>query len=192
MYYFHDELVDHQHILDNGYDYEYVDLACESNRTLILVKFKNKNYNELFSIGEKNIILNESENNFLDENHLIRIKDLNFEKLRIMKIYAKKNTALFVTEDNSIYIRGTSFCNYEDEKFYPISLNFEKEILSIELGIEHILLLTSNIHLFELFYNNNKIEKDYNKNLWTILKKNMIFLNNKFLYIIFTYLLRVK
>jgi len=139
---FIDEIINHKHKLENSFDYEYVDVACESNRTLILVKFKNKSYNELFDIGEKNIIYNNKEDKNSDENHIMKLS-LNFEKLKIQKLIAKKNTSLFITEDNSIYIRGASFFNFDDEKFHSICKKFEKNIHTIDLGNEHIILLTS-------------------------------------------------
>jgi len=143
---FFEEITNHQHKLENSLDYEYVDVACESNRTLILIRFTGKNYNELFVIGKKNIILDHYEENNLDENHIIKM-NLNFAELKIKKIMAKKNTSLFVTEDNSIYIRGASFFNYDDEKFHAICKKFEKQIHSIDSGNEHLILLTSKIFI---------------------------------------------
>lgn len=151
---FFDDLINYKHLLDDSIDYKYIDVACEANRTYLLVKFNKKNYNELYVIGDKNNFLDDVEVGFFGkgDTHIIKL-NLKFEKLKIKSIYAKKNTTLFVTEDNSIYIKGSTFCNFDDIKFKLISKKFPKDISSIEFGNEHILLLTSNMIKIKLITN---------------------------------------
>lgn len=137
---FCDEIIIHKHKLDNTFDYDYIDVACESNKTLLLVKFHKNYHNSLFILGENNI-LNVNKDDTKDSINLTN--NLNFEELKIKKIYSKKNSSLLLTEDNSLYIKGSNFLNFNDEKFTKIASKFNKEIKSLELGNEHIILLTS-------------------------------------------------
>ena len=68
---------------------------------------------------------------------------LDFEKLKIKNIYAKKQTVMFITEENHIYIKGSSFLDFDDKNFIKICDSFPEEIKQIDLGNEHIMLLTS-------------------------------------------------
>ena len=117
-----------------------------------MIKFSEKSYNSLYCFGEKNIISQNKKNT----GDFFYQFNLDFENLRIVKIISKKNTTILLTENNSIYLKGSSFLNFEDEKFNLISSKFNKDIETIDLGNEHIIILTSIINLIfllKLFFN---------------------------------------
>ena len=143
---FTDKIVDYKHPLENK-EYEYIDIACESSRTLILVRFKGQRYNTLYQIGERlSFIKNfQKKEQISSSTNYINKFEMDFEKLRIKNIFAKKQTSMFITEDNDIYIKGPSFFNFDDENFERICESFPEEIKQIDLGNEHVILLTGKI-----------------------------------------------
>jgi alpha-tubulin suppressor-like RCC1 family protein len=170
-------------------DFDILDIAANDQYTLILVNFKNKkkhgSANYIFRFGQE-----EKDNLLIDGpiiNDICAIKKEEFkydQKNLIKHIYTHENKDLFLTDDNSIYIKGSSYTLQILEKYKMVVEKFEKKIRYLSVGKNHLLIFTDDQNLYslgdneygelgveKLKYASNPIKVDFFESLGEKIKK---------------------
>jgi alpha-tubulin suppressor-like RCC1 family protein len=136
-------------------DFEILDIAANEQYTLILVNFHKKekhgSANYIFRFGQE-----EKDNLLIDgkiDKNIRAIKKEEFkydDKNLIKQIYTHENKDVFLTQDNSIYIKGSSYTLEILEKYKMVVEKFEKKISYLSLGKNHLLIFTEDKNLYSL------------------------------------------
>jgi alpha-tubulin suppressor-like RCC1 family protein len=135
-------------------DFEIVDMAAHDLYTLVLVSFKNKakfgkfNYIYKFAHEEKDKLkLDKVEENI----NVIKKEEFKYNTNgMIIQIYTHENRDVILTEDNSIYVKGSNFNLEIFEKYKMTIEKFEKNIKYLCLGKNHMLIFTADHNLFAI------------------------------------------
>lgn len=152
---FYPKLVLNKLSIQDTSDFEIIDIAANEQYTLILVNFKNKQKhgcaNYIFRLGheEKDILLIDGTIN----KNIFAIKKEEFkydQKNLIKQIYTHENKDLFLTLDNSIYMKGSSYTLQILEKYKMVVEKFEKMISYLSVGKNHLLIFTGDQTLYSL------------------------------------------
>jgi alpha-tubulin suppressor-like RCC1 family protein len=131
--------------------FSFVDVVGGTDYSLALVKFEDEkkygkfNYIYKFGHSEENRI----KRTFVKEHqsllpNVIQKEDINYQSISLIKnVYSVENKDFFLTEDNSIYLKGLDF-NVESYENYHCVLNkFEKNIKSLSFGKNSCLILST-------------------------------------------------
>jgi len=135
---------------ENTTDYEIIDICAAEDFTLVLIKFGNEKkfgkstYIYRFSLDINSRLNTETK----DSNEEIVINPIRREDFKygiysnVKRIYALGDRIVLLTEDNSIFLKGSDFNMDILTNFKEIVSRFEKRIIDICLGKNHLLVTT--------------------------------------------------
>ena len=117
------------------------DIAAGDVYSIVLIKARNKFHIVHFGIKQedKYKLTSEGIKNIWTE----KLPDDDEEELNIKSISAFGKRKVFVTQDNTIYISGIDFTSNK-LKEYVLFYKFEKQIHSVNMGLNHIIILATD------------------------------------------------
>jgi hypothetical protein len=125
--------------------FDILDIAANEYFSLILLKFhdtkKFLSHNYLYKLSlkteDKINLINNSKINVLQK------EEIDYSRVKIKKIYTFSDRIALLTEDDSIYIKGSDFNMNINYKYKIFIEKFQKSINYICLGNNHMIIFTS-------------------------------------------------
>jgi alpha-tubulin suppressor-like RCC1 family protein len=131
-------------------DYDIMDISAADDFTLVLIKFKNEK-----KFGKKNFLykfainLNSRIKTMDDSVNPISKEDFKYEdSSNIIQLYATSERIVLLTEDNSVFVKGSDFNLEIHYKYKEIIRKYSKGISYLCLGKNHCLFMLSNVLVY--------------------------------------------
>jgi alpha-tubulin suppressor-like RCC1 family protein len=135
----------------NSDSFSFIDVIGGTDYSLALVKFedikKYGNFNYIYKFGHS--AENRIKRTFVKEHqsllpNVIQKEEINYNSIsQIKNIYSIENKDFFLTEDNSIYLKGLDFNVENYENYNCVLEKFEKSIKSVSFGKNSCLILST-------------------------------------------------